>query len=86
MIGLNPWICLKKQMLELYLTPTDSESVAYSWNEYIKKKKKYIYIYIKLPNSKAPSKYDSKNQIINRGVSYISDQQSLKFHVIQRGA
>ena len=84
MIGLNPWICLKKQMLELYLTPTDSESVAYSWNEYIKKKN--IYIYIKLPNSKAPSKYDSKNQIINRGVSYISDQQSLKFHVIQRGA
>ena len=44
MIGLNPWICLKKQMLELYLTPTDSESVAYSWNEYIKKKNIYIYI------------------------------------------
>lgn len=83
MIRLNPWTCLKKQMLELYLTPTDSESVAYSWNEYIKKN---IYIYIKLPNSKAPSKYDSKNQIINRGVSYISDQHSLKFHVIQRGA
>lgn len=88
MIGLNPWTCLKKQMLELYLTPTDSESVAYricGWNEYIFLIKK-IYINIQLPNSKALSKYDSNNQIINRGVSYVSDQHSLKFHVIQRGA
>lgn len=84
MIGLNPWTCLKKQMLEFYLKFTDSESVPYSWNEYTFKIKKNIYI--KPPNSKARSKYDSKNQTINRGVSYISDQHSLKFHVIQRGA
>ena len=43
MIGLNPWTCLKKQMLELYLTFIDSESVAYSWNEYTFKIKKKIY-------------------------------------------